>query len=207
MIPSLSTLDTATKLLFAIELQPLQGQRFQPTGFPSLGAATYESKHGANLLVESAQSMANRLETVCWDESADQPRKELAGLSYVRVERQGKYLTSSITEAHRINSPYLLEGSDKTFFNQIKSELAVLLAEYLKAAGNKAVTLLYPADVTVQLHAGRVGNSSFTVSHRLTLRDEPEAACAEGDAVLVWVDLATGKARPLPDHIRQALQG
>lgn len=67
--------------------------------------------------------------------------------------------------------------------------------------------LLYPADVTVQLHAGRVGNSSFTVSHRLTLRDEPEAACAEGDAVLVWVDLATGKARPLPDHIRQALQG
>jgi len=125
MIPNLNTLDTATKLLFAIELQPLQGERFQPTGFPSLGAATYESKHGANLLVESAQSMANRLETVCWDESSDQPRKELAGLSYVRVERQGKYLTSSITEAHRLNSPYLLEGSDRTFFNQIKGELSV----------------------------------------------------------------------------------
>lgn len=125
MIPDLSKLDTATKLLFSIELQPLQGERFQPTGFPSLGAATYESKHGANLLVESAQSMANRLETICWDESSDQPRAELAGLSYVRVERQGKYLTSSMTEAHRINSPYLLEGSDRTFFNQIKSELAV----------------------------------------------------------------------------------
>lgn len=125
MIPNLSPLDNATKLLFAIELQPLQGERFQPTGFPSLGAATYESKHGANLLVESAQSMANRLETICWDESADQLRKELAGISYVRVERQGKYLTSSITEAHRINSPYLLEGADKTFFNQLKGELAV----------------------------------------------------------------------------------
>ena len=125
MIPDLTTLDNATKLLFAIELQPLQGERFQPTGFPSLGAATYESKHGANLLVESAQSMANRLESVCWDEASEQPRKELAGLSYVRVERQGKYLTSSITEAHRLNSPYLLEGSDKTFFNQIKGELAV----------------------------------------------------------------------------------
>ena len=120
MIPDLSKLDTATKLLFSIELQPLQGERFQPTGFPSLGAATYESNHGANLLVESAQSMANRLETVCWDDSADQPRAELAGLSYVRVERQGKYLTSSMTEAHRINSPYLLEGTDRTFFNQIK---------------------------------------------------------------------------------------
>ena len=125
MIPDLSKLDTATKLLFSIELQPLQGERFQPTGFPSLGAATYESNHGANLLVESAQSMANRLETVCWDDSADQPRAELAGLSYVRVERQGKYLTSSMTEAHRINSPYLLEGTDRTFFNQIKGELSV----------------------------------------------------------------------------------
>lgn len=125
MIPDLSKLDTATKLLFAIELQPLQGERFQPTGFPSLGAATYESMHGANLLVESAQSMANRLETVCWDESADQPRAELADLSYVRVERQGKYLTSSMTEAHRINSPYLLAGSDKTFLNKITQELAV----------------------------------------------------------------------------------
>ena len=126
MIPDLSALDRATKLLFAIALRPLQGERFQPTGFPSLGAATYESKHGANLLVESAQSMANRLETVCWDEAAEKPRAELDGLSYVRVERQKKYLTSSMTEAHRINSPYLLEGSDRTFFNQIKGELAVL---------------------------------------------------------------------------------
>lgn len=125
MIPNLSALDTTTKLLFAIELQPLQGERFQPTGFPSLGAATYESEHGTNLLVESAQSMANRLESVCWDEATDQPRAELAGLSYVRVERQGKYLTSSITEAHRINSPYLLAGSDKTFLNKITDELAV----------------------------------------------------------------------------------
>jgi CRISPR-associated protein Csb1 len=125
MKPDLSAIDTATKLLFAIELQPLQGERFQPTGFPSLGAATYETKHGASLLVESAQSMANRLEAVCWDQGSDQPRAEFAALSYVRVERQKKYLTSSMTEAHRLNSPYLLEGSDRTFFNKIKEELAV----------------------------------------------------------------------------------
>jgi CRISPR-associated protein Csb1 len=125
MKPDLSALDSATKLLFAIELRPLQGERFQPTGFPSLGAATYESQYGASLLLESAQSMANRLETVCWDEASDQPHAKLAGLSYVRVERQGKYLTSSMTEAHRLNSPYLLEGSDRTFFNKIKEELAV----------------------------------------------------------------------------------
>lgn len=125
MIPDLTAINTASKLLFAIELQPLQGERFQPTGFPSLGAATYQSKHGANLLVESPQSMANRLEMVCWDEAADKPRVELAGLSYVRVERQGKYLTSSITEAHRLNSPYLIAGSDKNFLHKITAELAV----------------------------------------------------------------------------------
>ena len=39
--------------------RPVQGDRFQPTGFPSLGAATYQTKDGVKLLVESAQSMAN----------------------------------------------------------------------------------------------------------------------------------------------------
>lgn len=67
--------------------------------------------------------------------------------------------------------------------------------------------VLYPADVTVQLHAGRVGNASFTISHRLALRDDPDAVFAEGDAVLVWVELASGKSRTLPDTMRRALQG
>jgi CRISPR-associated protein Csb1 len=120
MKPDLTALDSLTKLLFAIELQPLQGERFQPTGFPSLGAATYESKHGASLLVESPQSLANMLEATCWDQVNNGLKKELAGLSYVRVERRGKYLTSSVLEAHRINSPYILEGSDKTFLNILK---------------------------------------------------------------------------------------
>ncbi len=150
MIPNLSALATASKLLFSIELRPLQGERFQPTGFPSLGAATYESKHGANLLVESAQSMANRLETVCWDESSDQPRKELGGLSYVRVERQGKYLTSSMTEAHRLNSPYLLAGSDRTFIEKITQELAVFESGPIDRKLLAKVLLKY--DVSSLLH-------------------------------------------------------
>ena len=50
-----AALDNATRLLFTVELKPLQGDRFQPTGFPSLGAATYQSRDGQKLLVESAQ--------------------------------------------------------------------------------------------------------------------------------------------------------
>ena len=36
----LSKLDNTHRILFNIPLRPIQGDRFQPTGFPSLGAAT-----------------------------------------------------------------------------------------------------------------------------------------------------------------------
>ncbi len=122
----LDALSGSSKLLFKIPLKPLQGSRFQPTGFPNLGAATYATAEGLNLLVESAQSMANRLESVCWDEVNQKPVEALDGISYVRVERHGTYLTSSITEAHRLNSPYMLKGKDKTFFKTLKAELELM---------------------------------------------------------------------------------
>jgi CRISPR-associated protein Csb1 len=121
-----SLLDGASRLLMTVPLKPVQGDRFQPTGFPSLGAATYQTKDGPKLLVESAQSMANRLETTCWDTAENKPVAALAGISHVTVTRKGAFLTDSMLEAHRLNSPYLLEGSDKTFFNRIKDELGGL---------------------------------------------------------------------------------
>jgi CRISPR-associated protein Csb1 len=131
MIEMLERLKDQSKVLFAIPLRPVQGQRFQPTGFPGLGAATYQTTDGLSLLVESAQSMANRLEAVCWDDVAQRPVADLEGVSYVRVERSvsgGKpaFLTSSMIEAHRLNSPYILESSDKTFFDQLRSALGAL---------------------------------------------------------------------------------
>ncbi|MDO5675564.1 MAG: type I-U CRISPR-associated RAMP protein Csb1/Cas7u [bacterium] len=122
----LNILDNSHRILFNIPLRPIQGDRFQPTGFPSLGAATYQTKEGTKLLVESAQSMANRLEASIWDEAAQKPVQDAEGISYIRVERNGQFLTSSILEAHRINSPYLLEGSDKAFFNELKASLGGL---------------------------------------------------------------------------------
>lgn len=120
-------LKNARRVLFNIPLRPVQGERFQPTGFPSLGAATYQTRNGRSLLVESAQSMANRLETVIWDAASQAPVAAAAGLSYIRVERKGGFLTSSILESHRINSPYLLESKkDKTFFNELKAALGGL---------------------------------------------------------------------------------
>lgn len=124
----LALLHSAPRLLLEAELAPLQGSRFQPTGFPDLGAATYSGPDGTPmLLVESAQSMANRLEAVCFDEVADDWVEPLRGLPFVRVvDGDGKPLTNSVLEAHRLNSPYILEGDDRSVFDRLKEELADL---------------------------------------------------------------------------------
>ena len=121
-----SALDGAPRLLIEASLAPIQGTRFQPTGFPEIGAAQYDGPDGTPmLLVESSQSMANRLETVCWDLASDDWVAPLKGLGVVKVnDAKGNPLTNSVLEAHRINSPYILEGKDKTVFDLLKSELA-----------------------------------------------------------------------------------
>ncbi|MCB2262154.1 MAG: type I-U CRISPR-associated protein Cas7 [Candidatus Thiosymbion ectosymbiont of Robbea hypermnestra] len=129
---NLTPLDPSPRLLIEADLTPLQGTRFQPTGFPDLGAATYEGPDAPDgqpkrmLLVESAQSMANRLELVCWDKVADDWVAPLAGLPLIKVtDKNGEPLTNSLLEAHRTNSPYILENTgDTRVFDLLKEELA-----------------------------------------------------------------------------------
>jgi CRISPR-associated protein Csb1 len=115
----------SSRILIEADLKPLQGTRFQPTGFPDLGHATYRTADGTEmLLVESAQSVANRLETVCWDAEEGDLVEPLRGLPYIRViTPQGEVLTNSLLEAHRINSPYILEGADKSVMEALSKEL------------------------------------------------------------------------------------
>lgn len=123
----LSGLKGARRLLVEADLRPWQGDRFQPTGFPELGAATYSLPDGTEmLLVESPQSVANRLEAVCWDAEAGDVAEPLRGMPYVRVWKDGRVLTNSLLEPHRLNSPYILESQDRTFFNVLRDELRVL---------------------------------------------------------------------------------
>lgn len=124
---NITALKDQPRLLLKAALQPLQGTRFQPTGFPDLGAATYDGPDGKKmLLVESAQSMANRLESVCWDSVANDWVAPLKGLPVVKVkDKAGNALTNSLLEAHRLNSPYILEGKDKSFLATLQKELAL----------------------------------------------------------------------------------
>ena len=122
-----SSLSGQPRLLIEATLKPVQGTRFQPTGFPNLGHAAYEAPNGAGqvVLVESAQSMANRLEAVCWDEVEDDWVDPLKGLPLVKVvDADNEPLTNSVLEAHRLNSPYILEGKDQTVFDILKERLA-----------------------------------------------------------------------------------
>ena len=150
---SLDTLADTPRLLLEADLQPIQGTRFQPTGFPDLGAAEYPAPdgNGRMLLVESAQSMANRLEAVCWDDAEEDWVAPLQGLPYVRVSNaNGELLTTSVLEAHRLNSPYILEGKDTTVLNMLKEELAGM--EQGRVDIRKLAETLVRVDTNAALH-------------------------------------------------------
>jgi len=123
---NLNALQNAPRLLLEADLSPVAGHRFQPTGFADLGAADYKLPGGREmLLVESAQSVANRLEKTCLDGDGPGLDPALKGLSYVTADLEGAEgvnVTSSLIEAHRIGSPYFLLNKD--FKSRLMKEMA-----------------------------------------------------------------------------------
>ena len=119
-------LTGAPRLLMECELKPLQGDRFQPTGFADLGPARYTLPDGTEmLLIESAQSVANRMELACWDQPAQDLIEPLRGLPYIKVNnKNGEHATNSLLEAHRINSEYIVgNSSDGKFKESFTAEI------------------------------------------------------------------------------------
>ena len=64
----------------------------------------------------------------------------------------------------------------------------------------------YPANVVVELHAGRVGGASFTLLNRLTVEGDVEPS-ATGECVIVWFDYTHNKSAPVPEALRAILEG
>lgn len=126
---------TARRTVIRAQLEPLAGSRFQPTGFPDLGAAVFDRPmaDGGNqrcILVESNQSMANRLEATAWDTGDDRPVDLFARLPWVRVVAadDGRYLTSSRTEAHRLASAFVKKSTtddDRDMTTEIGARLGL----------------------------------------------------------------------------------
>jgi CRISPR-associated protein Csb1 len=154
-VNELAALKDAPRLLIEVRLKPLQGDRFQPTGFPDLGPARYKAyRNGSTadmLLVESPQSIANRLETICWDSASGKLVPELDGMPYVQVNRpDGSHLTNSVLEAHRINSPYILEGKDTAVLELLKKDVAGM--EKGAVDIRKLARIVFKLDANAVLH-------------------------------------------------------
>lgn len=105
-------LSTEDRLIVTATWRPLLSDRFQPTNFPNLGAAEYTLNGVTTVVVDSPQSMANRLEALSWDDAAMKPRGPWRSLPYVEVRSaSGKeFLTSSRLEPHRLNGAWLRDS-------------------------------------------------------------------------------------------------
>jgi len=68
------------------------------------------------------------------------------------------------------------------------------------------IPAVYPADLAISLYADRPRNSSFVLRSAITDEKQPQRVYATGEAVMVWIDLTDGKARPLPQWLRQQFQ-
>ncbi len=147
----LSELDKASRLLMTVPLRPVQGDRFQPTGFPSLGASDYTKPTGIRtILVESAQSMANRLEATCWDTSQNKPIDVLAGISHITVMSKNEFLTDSMIEAHRLNSAYIEKSEGNFFASVLAKEIGVDKSRPIDRS--KFLSALFKYDIGCLIH-------------------------------------------------------
>ncbi|MGQ7958076.1 acyl-CoA thioesterase [Pseudomonas sp. SP16.1] len=62
--------------------------------------------------------------------------------------------------------------------------------------------VVHPATVVVELFAGTLGRSSLVLEHRLSTLEDPHAIYGEGYCKLVWIEHASGRSVPLPQHVR-----
>ncbi|MDD3449798.1 MAG: type I-U CRISPR-associated RAMP protein Csb1/Cas7u [Gammaproteobacteria bacterium] len=188
----LSSLDHTHRLLFSLPLEPLQGRRFQPTGFPSLGAATFQTTDGQSLLVESAQSVANWFEIMIWDGEKNDVKAGLEDLSHVRVLRgvgdtekarmnaeKREFLTDTILESHRLNSPYVLRSKlDTTIPDLLKNAFGKEMGAFDR---KKFAGFLLKYDIGSLLHGVFISQSDL-MGGRLRL-SRSLSAFVEADGV------------------------
>ncbi len=121
----LDTLYAHDRVVIRAALDLANGRFLQPTGFPDIDACLYRDKEGRRwCLVESEQSMANRLEAVCM-RSPGVWVEDLKGLPVVAVKNKaGDLLTTNLTEPHRIASSYVLDGKRAGEREDVKAKVA-----------------------------------------------------------------------------------
>lgn len=119
-----SVLDTfynQDRVVITASLRLTNSRFLQPTGFPDIDACLYRDHEGRRwCLVESEQSMSNRLESVCMKSSGVWV-DDLKGLPLIVVrDKAHDLLTTNLTEPHRLASSYILDGKPANGSNNLR---------------------------------------------------------------------------------------
>lgn len=69
---------------------------------------------------------------------------------------------------------------------------------------NYRAQLSWPGQISVELMCARLGTTSLTIAHRIVDATDTNKLYSDGNAVLVWIDPATGKPVALPQAIVHA---
>jgi CRISPR-associated protein Csb1 len=177
------------RVIITAKLTLANGAFLQPTGFPDIGSCIYTDGDGKRrCLVESEQSMANRLESV----SMKSPGHWVDELKHVPVievhDANNVLLATNLTEPHRIASSYVMEGKLNG------SDVKTMLADKIGLSGDNGASwpldkrhclekLVFALDPAALLHGFQFVQWKFVglrqtrlLSARLecVLADEPE---------------------------------
>jgi acyl-CoA thioester hydrolase len=63
----------------------------------------------------------------------------------------------------------------------------------------------YPETLEVHIYGGAAGRTSFPTYYEIVGTVEHGVKYADGQAIMVWVDRATGKSCPVPEAMRKLL--
>jgi acyl-CoA thioester hydrolase len=128
----------------------------------------------------------------------------------VRTDRMAMRWGEMDALGHMNNAAYFryFEQARISWFDSLKIDyragsegpiLGSISCRYLRPA-------VYPAEFELTTWVGEPGRSSFRMWHELCRAGDPGERYAEALAAMVWIDIAQGKSRPLPDWMRQMLQ-
>lgn len=134
--------DGPTCLIIKAQFEPLgQQSRFQPAGFPEIGHVIYDAPSvdasgnpikSKVCIVDSAASMANHLESICFENAATGIlHEDLAGLPYMRCvtgSKKNVLVLTSISEGHRLASDYFLDAEvgGQNFRDVLRQEFGIV---------------------------------------------------------------------------------
>ncbi len=98
---------------------------------------------------------------------------------------------------------YIEEARIRWFETSVEHWMTDQIAPLLAAVQmNYRLPIPYPAQISVEMSAERLGKTSITIAHRIVGDDH--RVYADGHCVLVWIDRETGRPVPLPEGVRAA---